>query len=77
MANDGAWANLFGRAPGFLGTDLLRPADADGWWLTIDRWENGTAFDPFQHDHGDDYRRLDLELAGIAGEEAFVGIFED
>ena len=31
----------------------------------------------FQEDRGDDYHALDLELEGLAGEERFVGAFED
>ena len=73
----GDWARLFARAPGFIGTALLRPGDADGWWLTIDRWASAADFEAFQREHGDDYRALDAELEGVAGEEIFVGAFED
>jgi hypothetical protein len=47
------------------------------WWLTIDRWESLAAFEAFGHDHGDEYRALDAELGGVAGEEEFVGAFEE
>ena len=76
-SSDGAWARLFGTAEGFLGTELLRPAEPGGWWMTIDRWQSEAAFSAFQAQQGAEYRRLDEELEGCAGEEVFVGAFED
>ena len=76
-ASDGAWAQLFAQAAGFLGTTLLRPVESNGWWLTIDRWQSFGDFERFDREFGDAYRALDEELEGIAGEEDFVGTFED
>ena len=74
---DGVWAALFGKAQGYIGTTLYRPGQDGGWWLTIDRWNSGVDFETFGHDFGDDYRALDTELEGVAGEEEFVGGFEE
>lgn len=76
-AADGAWAQLFRLAPGFLGTTLLKPTEAGGWWLTLDRWQSRADFAGFDHAFGEAYRALDAELEGVAGEEEFVGMFED
>ena len=76
-AADGAWATLFRRASGYIGTRLLRPAEPGGWWMTIDSWTDARAFEGFQSKHRDEYRALDWELEGIAGEESFVGAFDD
>ncbi|WP_310467747.1 antibiotic biosynthesis monooxygenase [Sphingomonas sp.] len=76
-AADGPWAKLFARDPGFIATRLLRPAEPGGWWLTIDSWADAAAFARFQADHGAAYRALDAELEGAAGEERFIGAFED
>ena len=73
----GNWARLFEQAPGYRGTELLRPVEAGGWWLTIDRWDTVAHFDAFQNDFGVQYRGLDEELEGVAGEEVFVGAFEE
>lgn len=73
----GAWAALFSRAEGYRGTDLFRPLEPGGWWVTIDRWNSAADFDAFQRDFGEQYRALDAELEGVAGEEEFVGAFED
>ena len=76
-ASDGAWARLFRTADGFMETRLLRPAEPGGWWMTIDRWESEIAFIAFQRERGEDYRELDAELEGCAGEEVFVGAFDE
>jgi heme-degrading monooxygenase HmoA len=74
---DGAWAQLFRRAPGYRGTSMLRPAEPGGWWLTIDHWDSAADFEAFGQALGEEYRALDEELEGVAGEEEFVGAFED
>jgi heme-degrading monooxygenase HmoA len=72
--SDGDWAKLFAAAPGFIRTELWR--DGDGIYLTADYWESVTAFEAFQATLGEDYRRLDAELEGIAGIETFLGAFD-
>jgi heme-degrading monooxygenase HmoA len=74
---NGVWAALFAKAEGYRGTELLRPLEPGGWWVTIDRWDSLADFDAFQRDFGDQYRALDSELEGAAGDEEFVGAFED
>ena len=76
-SGSGPWVRLFARASGYRGTSLLEPAEPGGWWLTIDRWDSPADFEAFQRELADDYRALDAELAGVAGEEVFVGIFEE
>ena len=72
----GRWSQLFAKARGYRGTALMRPVETGGWWLTIDRWDSAEDFEAFQRDFGEEYRTLDLELEGVAGEEEFVGAFE-
>lgn len=74
---DGPWVRLFSQAAGYRGTSLLRPADTSGWWLTLDRWESPDAFERFQTELRDEYHALDVKLEGLAGEEVFVGAFDD
>lgn len=71
--SDGDWAKLFKTAPGFVRTELWR--DGDGIYMTADHWESVTAFEAFQASHGEEYRRLDAELEGVAGIETFLGAF--
>ena len=74
---DGAWAQLFRIAPGYRGTRLLAPSETGGWWLTIDEWDSASDFEAFGQTHGEEYRALDEKLEGVAGEEEFVGAFEE
>ena len=76
-SSGGRWAELFARAAGYRGTSLLRPDEHGGWWLTLDRWDSASNFDAFASDFDEDYRALDSELEGLAGEEVFVGAFEE
>jgi heme-degrading monooxygenase HmoA len=76
-SSTGDWAQLFRNAAGFHGTTLLEPTEAGGWWLTIDRWDSASSFDSFTELFGEQYRALDKQLEGVAGEEQFVGAFED
>jgi heme-degrading monooxygenase HmoA len=73
---EGAWAALFGKALGYLGTELYGPSEPGGWWLTIDRWSSAADFEAFSQTHGEAYRALDAELEGAAGDEEFAGAFE-
>lgn len=51
-AADGAWGELFGRAAGFLGTELYRDAARADRFLTIDRWQNEEDWQSFLHAFG-------------------------
>jgi heme-degrading monooxygenase HmoA len=73
----GQWARLFRHAPGFQGTTLLKPEERGGWWMTIDRWDSPRDFQSFIEVFEQQYRALDAELEGVAGEGQFVGAFED
>ena len=75
--SSGRWADLFGRARGYRGTTLSRPSAAGGWWLTTDRWDSAADFEAFGREFGEQYRALDAELENIAGEDEFVGAFEE
>ena len=61
-------------APGFIRTELWR--DGDGIYLTADHCESVEAFERFQAGQGDQYRRLDAKLEGIAGIETFLGGYD-
>ena len=75
-SGSGRWAELFAKAPGYRGTTLLRPFESGGWWLTIDRWDSAADFEAVRCGLGEEYRALDAELEGVAGDEEFVGAFE-
>ena len=65
-AADGAWVDLFGRAAGFLGTELYRDAARADRYLTIDRWQDEQAWQSFLNAFGTAYESLDAQLDGLA-----------
>jgi heme-degrading monooxygenase HmoA len=71
---DGAWARLFARSEGYLGTDLF--LDSDGSYLTIDRWHSQARFAAFLTAHRADYDALDSQSAGMTLEEKRLGAWE-
>jgi heme-degrading monooxygenase HmoA len=73
---DGAWAALFSRAPGYLGTELLRDAADPGRYLTVDRWETLEAYEAFRSTFEAEYRTLDEQCEGLTDAETLVGRFD-
>ena len=71
---EGDWAMLFRRAPGYLGTELLRAPEA-GRYVTIDRWVSSAAFDEFRDAHRPEYEDLDRRCADMTIEETPLGKF--
>jgi heme-degrading monooxygenase HmoA len=65
-AADGAWARLFGRAAGFLGTELYRDSARDDRYLTIDRWREEQDWLSFLSASGSAYESLDAQFEGLA-----------
>jgi hypothetical protein len=68
---DGEWVVLFGRSPDYLGTELFR--DADGAYVTIDRWRSAAAYDAFLRDYAAEYRRLDAACEQLTKSESSIG----
>ncbi len=71
----GAWAALFARADGYLGTELLRDTAVARRYVTIDRWASADAFERFRREHGADYARLDAQCDAWTEEETALGAF--
>lgn len=73
--SSGAWAELFRRQGGYLGTELLTEGSA-GDYLVLDRWRSVADFEAFQARFGEAYRALDADLEGLAAEEVRIGAFD-
>ena len=73
---EGPWAQLFRKANGFVGVELLRCTEQAGRYVTIDRWRSRADFDTFKRDFGADYAALDRQLDGIATSETRIGAFD-
>jgi heme-degrading monooxygenase HmoA len=76
-AADGPWAELFVRADGFAGIQLLRCTEQDGRYLTVDRWRSRLDHVAFRREFGTEYTALDARLEGLADVENRIGAFED
>jgi heme-degrading monooxygenase HmoA len=74
----GAWARLFGREEGYLGTELLlrRSEEGSREYLTLDRWVSRGAYEDFLARRGGEYRRLDRRMERLTEEETLLGAFE-
>jgi heme-degrading monooxygenase HmoA len=72
----GEWIQLFGRAPGFAGSELRRETDRVGHYLTIDRWQSRADYQQFQDAFGSEYDRLDTKCKRMADVETKIGDFE-
>ncbi|MFC3070893.1 antibiotic biosynthesis monooxygenase family protein [Phenylobacterium soli] len=70
----GDWARLFGRAPGYVRTELLR--GADGGFATLDYWDGPESFEAFKAAFGEAYAELDARCEALTEREEKVGVFE-
>lgn len=71
----GAWARLFRSGFGYLGTELLRDTTSD--YLTLDRWESGSAYEQWVQMYESDYRALDRECAELTSHETLIGRYSE
>jgi heme-degrading monooxygenase HmoA len=71
----GEWAALFGRAEGYLGTDLWHDEDAPGHYLLLDRWESPDAYAEFRRAWATEYAALSDACAPLYLAETALGRF--
>jgi heme-degrading monooxygenase HmoA len=72
---DGHWAQLFGLAAGYKGTELLSSTDHGDRFLTIDRWGSADDFAHFQQHFAEQYRVLDAQFESFTLSEKKLGTF--
>lgn len=58
----GAWAQLFARSAGYLGTELFRAVQRPGRHVTVDRFSDDEAWHHFLGEHRTAYTELDSPL---------------
>ena len=69
----GEWAQLFGQAPGFIGTELLRDRSDPLRYVTIDRWASIEDWRAFRARFTAQYERLDRASETLTVREAPLG----
>lgn len=70
-------AALFRRAPGYIGTLLLKDRSTSGRYVTIDRWQDEAAFDAFRTTFATEYGQLDRECEHLTVHEQALGVFDE
>jgi hypothetical protein len=71
----GAWAALFRRAPGYLGTMLLGDHGNPDRFVTVDRWIDEASYRAFRQRFAAEYADLDAACAAITRAERPLGTF--
>jgi heme-degrading monooxygenase HmoA len=73
---NGAWADLFNKQNGYLGTELLRDPQDHEQYLTIDRWASSGDYESFLSQWKEEYKTLDKQCEGITEQETLLGKWE-
>ncbi len=71
----GAWARLFRRGHGYLGTQLLQDENDALRFVTIDTWSSSDDYEAFKAAHASEYAALDRVCEGLTGHETLIGHF--
>jgi heme-degrading monooxygenase HmoA len=70
---DGAWAKLFSKEAGYLGTTFLRDTNDAQRYVTIDRWTSREAYENFLNRRQKEYQALDAHCEELTEEESVLG----
>jgi len=72
---NGDWVRLFARAPGYIGTQLLRDAGDPTRFVTIDRWRSREDRDSYRLSVATEFDELDRRCETFTQDERFLGDF--
>ncbi|MBL8063807.1 MAG: antibiotic biosynthesis monooxygenase [Anaerolineales bacterium] len=75
-SSPGTWADLFRKAKGYLGTELLHDESDSQRYLTLDRWASKADYEIFLKMWEQEYKALDARCEGLTEQEAPLGKFE-
>jgi heme-degrading monooxygenase HmoA len=70
---DGAWARLFRRSPGYIGTELFKACDVPLTYLTVDYWRSEAAYGEFKSRRASAYAALDEIGEPLTSDEMLLG----
>lgn len=70
--SEGTWAQLFRKAKGYLGTELLRDSEDPLRCVTIDRWKDESSFKRFKEEYYKEYDSLDTYCASLTESEQHI-----
>ena len=72
-APNGAWAELFRKGKGYLGTELIRDVQDPHRFLTIDRWTSAEEYNEFLSNWQSEYKVLDAQCEDWTENESLLG----
>ena len=72
-SSNGAWAKLFKKDDGYLGTTFIRDTNDSQRYLTIDRWVSKEAYENFLRQREQEYRALDANCEDLTEQESRIG----
>lgn len=73
---DGAWAQLFRNAEGYLRSELVHDLEDSSRYLTFDFWTSRSAYVRFREQNSIAYQAIDQQCEALTEREAEVGRFE-
>jgi len=74
-APNGAWAELFKKGNGYLGTELIHSTEHPAQYITIDRWDSKENYESFLLQYKNEYKNLDTQCEGLTEHESCLGGF--
>jgi heme-degrading monooxygenase HmoA len=74
---EGDWAQFFGGAKGYIGTELLHDVETPSRYLVIDRWESAEAYNDFAVANREEYMRRVDDTRFYYDQELRFGTFEN
>ncbi|MGZ9166552.1 MAG: antibiotic biosynthesis monooxygenase family protein [Anaerolineales bacterium] len=75
-SSNGTWAELFRKAQGYQGTELLRDLSDLRHYITIDRWDTAEHYELFLSQRKIEYAELDAQCEGLTERESLAGTWE-
>jgi len=73
---EGDWARLFGAAPGYRGTRLIRDVAGGRRYLTLDYWASRSEFEAFRDKYASAYAELDKWCGSLTESERHLAEIE-
>lgn len=74
--SNGSWATLFMKSKNYHGTTLIKDSMKIGRYLTIDCWNELSAYDKFVKKFSKEYHEIDQLCEKMTSSERKIGIFE-
>jgi heme-degrading monooxygenase HmoA len=72
---DGAWVRLFGKASGYVKTELIRHQAVPNRYVTIDYWQDEASHHLFRSQYAREFGELDARCEDLTESEEHLGDF--